>query len=97
MQPDRPFTWTRSRISIPDIYVIKRNTFAILVINIGAPGSAVAFVNGFPINPTLVVGANGESWSVGNACGAVIQDSDIEIIFSTANGLVFMQQVYYIH
>lgn len=91
----RPWTWTRQTVVEGVEIPLKRGCFAILVTNIGAVGGSVVLVEGYPLNPPLVAGANGESWSVGGPEGTEITKSTLEIRFSTNAGLAFIQQAYY--
>jgi len=91
----KPFSWTRQAILVSGEIPIRKGTFGILVTNIGAVGASVAMIEGFPINPPLVVGSNGESWSVGGPPGTAIEKETLEIIFTTGAGLVFVQMMYY--
>lgn len=88
--------WTRQVINSSGEIPIKKGAFAILAVNIGAVGASQALIDGFPINPTLVAGANGESWSVGGVEGTIITKESLEIIFVTGVGSVFLQQAYYV-
>lgn len=91
----RQWAWTRQVIQESGEIPIKRGCFAILVTNIDVVGGTPAFVEGYPINPPLVAGANGESWSVGGPEGTEIKKETLEILFTAALGRVFVQQVYY--
>lgn len=63
--------------------------------NMGAVGGAVAFVNGYRINPPLVAGANGESFSMGGNLGEVLNEQQLEITFGAGVGLVFITFRFY--
>lgn len=93
----RFYTWTRQLINAPQEIPIKAYTNGIIVTNVGAPGNALIRVNGYPINAPLVVGMNGESWTIGGGPGDVITDTTLEILFeNSAIGACFIQQKYYV-
>jgi hypothetical protein len=91
------YRWTRDIIYQPGDYPLVRGCFAWLAINIGNPGDAIIYVDGFPIHPPLVAGANGEHHGVGGPFGSIIDYSDtvLPIRFSGATGAVFLRQLYY--
>lgn len=92
----RPWSWTRQTVQAPGEIPIKKGCFSILVTNIDGVGGTVAFVDGYPINPALAAGANGESWNVGGPEGTCISKTTLEIRFAGAGGgNVFVQQVFY--
>jgi len=72
---------------------IPENTNAILVVNIG---TVLITVNGFPLNPALAPGQNGESWTMGGNRGEVIQRKELDIVFAAAGGLAFIQFKWYV-
>lgn len=76
-----------SAVDIPD------NCNAILVVNIG---TVLVTVNGFPLNPPLAPGANGESWTLGGNRGEIIQRKELDIQFAAAGGLAFVQFKWYV-
>lgn len=88
------FSWTREIVTEGGDLKLRKYTNGVTCTNIG---TTVALVNGFPINPSLVVGANGESTSIGGNRGEIIDDESIEITFqNAAGGRVFVQQKYYV-
>lgn len=91
----RPWTWSRQVVNEGAEIPLKRGCFAVLVTNITGVGGSIVLVEGYPLNPPLVAGANGESWSVGGPEGTEISKSTLEIRFSTNAGLAFVQQAYY--
>jgi hypothetical protein len=92
----KPFDWTRQVIDASGEIPIIKGCFSILVTNIGGVGASAASIDGFPINPALVAGQNGESWSVGGPENTVIGKTTLEILFAAGVGRVFVQQLYYI-
>ncbi len=92
----RAFDWTRQVIAESGEIPVIKNCFSILVTNIGGVGASAAAVDGYPINPALVAGQNGESWSVGGPEGTVIGKTTLELNFTTGVGRLFVQQLYYI-
>lgn len=89
-------SWTRQGLESSQEIPVKPGTFSIIITNISPVGGPLVMVEGFPINPPLVAGANGESWVIGCPEGSVIGKSTVEIIFTTAAaGKVFVQQSYY--
>lgn len=78
-----PFWTTRQVITDGGDVPIPANSNGYVAVNIG---TVTAFVNGFPINPPLVPGANGESIVVGGNFGEVLAEQNLEIIFAGAAG-----------
>jgi hypothetical protein len=64
---------------------------ALTFINIGA---TLAIVNGVPLNPTLVPGANGESFSIPGNYGEFF-NGRIDVSFQTGAGNLLVIQKYY--
>lgn len=91
----RGWTWSRQVIETSSEIPIKRGCFSILVTNIDVVGGSICRVDGYPINPPLVAGANGESWSVGGPEGTEISKTTLELYFNAGNGRVFVQQCFY--
>jgi hypothetical protein len=88
-----PYFFTRAEYTVGgDVPVIK-NCNGIVVVNIG---TVIAFVNGFPLNPRLVPGMNGESWTVGGNFGEIVGEENLEITFGGGAGSkVFVSMKYY--
>lgn len=67
-----PFDWTVQFATAPKEFEIPEYCNSILVVNIGGVGGDLATVNNFPINATLIAGANGESWGIGGGIGEIV-------------------------
>jgi hypothetical protein len=92
------FGWTRQKVTQADFngeLQIPQFTNAVLVTNIGAVGSALVLVNGYPIHAPLAANANGESWSIGGNQNEIIDMPGLELVFTGANGIVFVQFKFY--
>jgi hypothetical protein len=53
----------------------------LMAINVGAVGSPVATINGFPINAPLAAGTNGEAFVLGGNQGEIIKRKTIDLAF----------------
>lgn len=83
-----PYFMTRQVVSEGGDVPIPFGCNGYVAVNIG---TAIAFVNGFPINPPLAPGMNGESVSVGGNYGEMLADENLEITFGAATGqMVFL-------
>lgn len=93
-----PFRWSRNELTEAADFKLRPNCFAWMVINISPVGGPVVFVDGWPLNPPLAAGANGEFTGVSGPFGAVIPSNDapLEIRFSGPGGRCFIRQLYYV-
>ena len=82
-------------VNQPGLIQIPERTNGILVTNISPVGGPVITVNGYPLNPRPVAGANGESWSVGFHQFEIIQRDTLDIRFA-AGGIAFVQFKWYV-
>lgn len=78
-----PYWMTRQIVSEGGDIPVPSGSNGYVAVNIGTD---VAFINGFPINPPLVPGANGESVSVGGNFGEVLGEDNLEITFASNTG-----------
>lgn len=90
-----PFWFTRQIVFLGGDFAIPPLCNGLLATNIGPVGGAVGFVNGYPINPPLVAGANGESFSIGGNFGEVLAEKQIEIIFGAGVSRVYLTMKFY--
>lgn len=89
------YWFTRQFVTLGGDIAIPKMTNGIVVVN---TGNTMAFVNGFPLHPTLVPGgANGESWTIGGNLGEVLAEEQLEITFGTGSTpQVFVSMKYYV-
>ncbi len=81
---DLLFFWTtRQVVDTGGDVPVPANSNGYVAVNIG---TTKAYVNGFPINPPLVPGTNGESISIGGNFGEILAEQNLEIIFDGAAG-----------
>lgn len=81
-----PFDFSTQQYFQPIELEVADKCNSITVIN---TGTTIVFVNGFPLNPTLVAGASGESWAIGGNLGEVINRKQITISLSAVPGTSF--------
>jgi hypothetical protein len=82
----------------PETIEISANCFAFMAVNVGAVGSPVATINGFPINAPLAANTNGEAFQLANIEGTVKRKTvDLAFPNGTANVRVIIIQAFYIN
>lgn len=88
-----PYWFTRQTVTAAADVPIVSYCNGIVAVNIG---TIIAYINGFPINPPLVPGTNGESWVIGGNFLEVVGEEQLEITFG-AGGVprVFLSMKYY--
>jgi hypothetical protein len=83
------FGWTTQVVNNETSLPIPQFTNSILVVN---TGNSLAQIEGFPINPRLVAGMNGEPWSIGGNVGEIVDMPGLNIMFPAAGtGQVIVQ------
>lgn len=90
-----PYWFTRQIVILGGDFAIPENCNGFLATNIAPVGGAVAFINGYPINPRLVAGANGESFGLGGNFGEVLAEKQLEIIFGAGVSMVYLTMKFY--
>jgi hypothetical protein len=73
---------------------IGSDTNSLVVVNLGA---TIATVNNFPLNPTLVPGAAGESFVMGGNRLEVLKRKTLDIGFAAGVGRVGVIQKFYVN
>jgi hypothetical protein len=82
----------------PETIEIASNCNTFMAINVGAVGSPVATINGFPINPPLAAATNGEAFVIGGNVGEIIKRKTIDLAFPAgiAGVRVLIVQKFYV-
>lgn len=76
---------------------ISKDCNSLIVVNLSGVGGSVVTVNNFPLNPTLIAGANGESFTIGGNRLEVIKRKTLDIGFIGAPGLCAVIQKWYVN
>lgn len=90
-----PYWFTRQVVLLGGDFAIPDGCNGFWTTNIAPVGGAIAYVNGYPINPPLVVGANGESFGLGGNFGEVLAEKQLEIIFGPGVSRVYLTMKFY--
>lgn len=91
------YDWYVQFYSTPTPVEIVGNCNALFVVNLSGVGGSVVTVNNFPLNPTLVAGANGETFALGGNRKEIIKRKTLDIGFVTGIGLACVVQKYYVN
>lgn len=91
------FDWYVQFYSVPTQVEIVGNCNSIFVVNLSGVGGSIVTVNNYPLNPTLVPGANGENFMLGGNRGEIIKRKTLDLGFSTGVGLACVIQKYYVN
>ncbi len=90
-----PYWFTRQIVTQGGDYPIPPNCNGFIATNIAPVGGATAAINGYPINPPIVAGANGESFALGGNLGEVMAEKQLEIIFGAGVSRVYLTFKFY--
>lgn len=90
-----PYWFTRQVVLTGGDFAIPEYCNGFLVTNIAPVGGAIAYVNGFPINPRLIAGANGESFGLGGNFGEVLAEKQLEITFGPGVSMAYLTMKFY--
>lgn len=86
------YTFNIQFVVEPTYFEISRNCNGVSFVNVG---TTLATIENFPINASLVPGANGESFNIGGNRGEILGKIQINIGFPVANGRVAVIQKLY--
>lgn len=90
-----PYWFTRLVVLEGGDFAIPENCNGFLATNIAPVGGAIAFINGYPINPPLIAGVNGESFGLGGNFGEVLAEKQLEITFGAGTSKVYLTMKFY--
>jgi hypothetical protein len=93
------YDFTIQVYSEPETIEISSNCNTFMAINVAAVGGPLATVNGFPINPPLAAGTNGEAFIIGGNLGEIIKRKTIDLAFPAGfvGARVIVVQKFYVN
>lgn len=95
--PDRKFDFFIQPYTEPTLVELQDNVNSVMIVNMAPVGGALATINQYPLNATLVAGAAGEALIIGGNEGEVLNRKTLDLGFpnGTANARVLIVQKYY--